>query len=146
MMQLDIFTQGRPSAIPPRDRVQAGCYWIRENRTNFKRIMLICHREVDKGNPCLQRGHVYKLAQDAGMSVTVAQELKRDHNLWSVITRYMVMLRPRLARSINFRTAPVDTVDFAKEWREIVDPQTEFLARDWREAKRLCEMRDVTSL
>lgn len=148
--QIDIFTLGKPTAIPPDVRVEMGCCWIRDNWTNFKRLMLICHREVDNGNPCIQRGHIFKLAQEAGMSVSVANELRRDHNLWSVLTRYMVMLSPRLARAIGFRTATVDTVDFIKKWRKIVDKgrgtHTEFFASSWREAKKLCDMKDVTAL
>lgn len=123
----------------PATYVRQVCLWIKREPDLFKRTMAIVHREVDKGNPCVQRGHIYKLARDAGFSITDCEELRRNHNFWSVLTRYFVMLRPRLARSLNFREAGCDHVDMQGIWREIVSPNTTFLAENWKAAKRACE-------
>ena len=144
--QLDIFTLGKPTAIPPDARVEMGCCWIRDNWRTFKLFISIAHRQVDLGNPCLKRGDVYLLAMQAGMDVTLCRELRRDNNLWSVVARYMVMLQPRLARTLNLRDADVDTVDLVRVWHRVVSSETVFYANDWREAKRLCEIEDVTAL
>lgn len=123
----------------PKVYVRRFCFWVKNNPKRFKRILHLIHMEVDKGNPCVQRGQIYKLAQDAGLPIADCDELRRDHNVWAVLTRFAVMLRPRLARSLNFREAGCDHVDLQGMWREIVNPNTVFLADNWKAAKRACE-------
>ena len=55
------------------------------------------------------------------------------------------MLRPKLARCINFRKSDVDDVDLVERWHELVNPQTTFLAESWREAKKAVELEDVSA-
>lgn len=143
--QLDIFTQGKPSAIDPLIHVQNGCFWIRHNWESLKKIMHLVHRAVDNGE-IVQRGDIYTLAKQAGMTISEARELKRDNNLWSVIARYMVMLNPRLARAINFRESGIDTIDLIGEWHSIVNGGTTFLAVSWHEAKDFCAAGDACTL
>lgn len=126
-------------AEEPEAYVREACRWVRKHPDRFKRLMRIVHREVDRGNPNVQRGDVYKLARDTGFEVSECDELRRDHNLWAVLARYMVMLRPRLARSISFRRAGCDEVDLEAVWREEVNAGTTFLAASWQAAKRACE-------
>ena len=125
--------------------VRKACRWVNKNPQLFKRIMYLCHKEVDKGNPCIQRGQIYKLAQDAGFSITECQEIRRDHNLWAILARYMVMLRPRLAKSLNFRNAGCDHVDMVSIWHEEVNAGTTFLAENWKAAKRACDLGCVSA-
>lgn len=128
-----------------KEAAEEVCCWVKQHRGHFRTIMHLIHREVSDGNPCVQRGDIYKLARDAGMSISDAKELKRDHNLWPGISRYMVMLRPRLARSINFRKSKLDKVDLVGIWHDNVDAGTVFFAKDRFEAKRLCDIEDVTA-
>lgn len=123
----------------PKAYVRSACRWIKRNPALFKRLMHLVHMEVDRGNPNVQRGHVYRLARDAGFSITECDELKRDHNLWAILARYMVMLRPRLAKSLSFRPAGSDDVDMQSIWREEVNSETVFLADNWKAAKRACK-------
>ena len=123
----------------PADYVRRFCRWVKEHPDRFKRVLHLIHMEVDRGNPCVQRGQIYKLAQDAGLPIADCDELRRDHNVWPALTRYAVMLRPRLARSLNFRESGCDHVDMQAIWREIVNPETVFLAENWQAAKRACE-------
>lgn len=124
----------------PEVYVRQVCRWAKRNPRLFKLCMRIIHREVDRGNPCVQRGHMYKLAQEAGIPITDCDEIRRNHNFWAILTRYWVMLRPRLARSLNFRKAGCDDVDLKAIWREEVNAGTTFLADNWQAAKRACEM------
>jgi hypothetical protein len=142
---MDIFTLGRPTALRPEDRVADACLWVRDNGTTFKRLMRIAHEQVDSGNPCLRRGDVARIATEMGFSVSNVDELRFDNNLWAVLTRLMVMLRPRLARCLHFRKADVDMVDIQAEWRRTVNANTTFLASSWQDAKRLCELGDASA-
>lgn len=123
----------------PEAYVRTACLWVKRNRASFKRLMHLCHREVDRGNPVIQRGDIYNLARRAGFDITECDELRRNNNLWAPLARYMVMLRPRLAKSLHFRKAGCDEVDMQAIWRELVNAETVFLAGSWQEAKRACE-------
>lgn len=133
------------SKAEPTMYVQAACFWVKHHPDKFRSLMHLCHREVDAGNPSVQRGDVFNMARKAGMTVSEANELKRDNNLWPALSRYMVMLRPRLAKCLNFRKAGCDEVDMVAEWHGIVNAGTTFLANDWKEAKRLVEIKDVAA-
>lgn len=141
-----IFAQGRPNARDPKAYVIEACYWIkRNNRQAFNTLCWLVDKAVDRGE-IIQRGDIYYLAKQAGMSVSEARELKRDNNLFSVLARYMVMLQPRRARALNFKLCGVDTVDLIGEWRDIVNAGTTFLALSWQEAKELCAAGDACAL
>ncbi|HIW77080.1 MULTISPECIES: hypothetical protein [Gordonibacter] len=136
------------SSISGADMAQAVCCWIKDHPAAFKSLMHIVHREVDSGNPCVQQGDVMKLASYAGIEVTITNQFRRDRTLWPGIARYMVMLSPRLARSLGFKASKLDRddVDLIATWHEIVNPNTFFLAKSWKEAKRLVEEGDVSAL
>ena len=73
------------------------------------------------------------------MDVRLAREFKRDHNLWSVLTRYMVMERPCLLSAISFRETPIDQVDLAAYWRDIVGDDA-FVASSLAEARAIWDI------
>lgn len=123
--------------------VQEACFWIKGHPEEFKRLMRLMHREVNRGNPSIQRGDVYKLAREAGFRVSEIDKLKRDNNIYAPLARYMVMLRPRLAKSIRFREAGADGVDMVAEWHSIVNAGTTFLANSRKEAQKLVELDDA---
>lgn len=122
------------------------CDYVKKHPDRFKKLMHISHTEVDRGAKNLQRGDIYYLAKKLGMNISDIEDLKRDNNLWPGLTRYMVMLRPRLARVFSFRKSKLDDIDLIEIWRERVDPNTTFLANSWQEAKRNVEMDDITTL
>lgn len=133
------------SAQAPLDKVDRACLWIRDNPALFRKIMHLAHIEAERGNGSFQRDNIYDAARRCGFAITDSRELRRDHNLYSVLARYMVMLRPKLARCINFRKSDVDDVDLVERWHELVNPQTTFLAESWREAKKAVELEDVSA-
>lgn len=128
-----------------QDIARDACAWVRRNPSDFKRLMRIFHAQVDRGVPCTRRGDVYKTALDMGMDVSVVEELRHDHNIYAALTRYAVMLRPRIARTVRFRKSKLDAVDLAAIWHEEVDAGTTFLAQSRMEAERLVEMEDVSA-
>ncbi|MEG1246513.1 hypothetical protein [Gordonibacter sp.] len=134
------------TARKPQEIVDYGCCWIRDHGRGFKLVMHLVHIEAESGNPCVQRGDIYNLARRRGLGVSDVSEFRRDNTLWSVIARYMVMLRPKLARSLNFQTTRIDKdVDMVERWHEIVNPNTFFLANSWREAKEAVKADDATA-
>ena len=122
------------------------CYWVRDNRDAFKALMAVFHHQVDIGNPCVKQGEIEHYVRESGIKLDVIDQFRHNRNLYPGLTRYMVMLRPRLARSIRFRKSMLDEIDLAPIWREVVDGRTEFLARDRFEAERLVAIGDVSAL
>ena len=127
------------ASMTPRDKVDRACLWVRDNPKLFRRLMRLAHIEAERGNTRFQRDNIYDAARRCGFAITDSRELRRDHNLYSVLARYMVMLR------INFRKSDVDDVDLVERWHELVNPRTTFLAENWREAKKAVELEDVSA-
>ena len=121
------------------------CYWIRDNRDQFKALMAVIHHQVDKGNPCVKQGEIESYVRQSGIKLDVLETFSHNRTLYPGITRYMVMLRPRLARSIRFRKSKLDEVDLVAVWHEVVDSRTSFLARDRFEAEHLVAIGDVSA-
>ena len=91
--------------------VAKACGWVASNPDTWAKLRRICYRLMLEGH-VIQRDNVYTLACQNGMTVSEASEFKRDHNLWSVLSRYMVLQRP----------TPVDSVDLVGTWEAIVGP------------------------
>lgn len=137
----------------PEERVRKVCGWIafedesgrRVNYSKMVAIMRMCHRAVDDGT-LVNRDIAYYEALRMGWGIADAEDVfKRDHDFWSVLARYMVMLRPRLARCINFKRAPVDDAPLVEVWHEVVDPLTLFLAESWEAAKEAVRLGDASA-
>ncbi len=131
--------------ISAKQMVESTCYWVKDHKTHFKTIMSLVHEQVDEGNPRVMEGDIALLARDRGIEWSYIEEIKRDHNMWAVMTRYMVMLRPRLARTLCFRKSKVDGFDMIDAWHRIVNPTTTFLASSWQEAKEMVKNDDVAA-
>lgn len=121
------------------------CYWVKAHPQEFKRILAVLHEQVDGGNPRTRRDDIVSYARDMGMSVSVIDELRHDHNLFAGLSRYAVMLRPRLARTLHFRKSKLDQVDLVAVWHEIVDGSTTFLASNRMEAERMVQTDDAAA-
>jgi len=121
------------------------CYWVKEHQQDFKRIMSVLHKQVDLGNPRTRRDDVLSYARDMGIEISLVDQLRHDHNLYAGITRYAVMLRPRLARTVNFRKSKLDGVDLVAVWHEVVNPETVFLASSRMEAERMVKSGDAAA-
>ena len=121
------------------------CYWVRDNREEFKALMAVIHHQVDVGNPCVKQGEIEYYVRESGIALDVLDTFRHNRNLYPGITRYMVMLRPRLAKSIRFRKSKLDDVDLVAVWHDLVDEGTEFLAKDRFEAEHLVAIGDVSA-
>lgn len=113
--------------------VAKACHWVRKNPEKWESLKRFCVYLMEEGD-LIQRGNVYELARRYGMDVRLASEFKRDHNLWSVLSRYMVMERPSLLSAIRFRETPIDEVNLVAYWNGIVGPN-EFVASSLKEAQ-----------
>lgn len=128
-----------------QDLAEYTCCWIKGHWPTFKKIMHIAHRAVDRGER-LSGPEVYFWARENGITISEIEDFKRDKTLWAGIARYMVMLRPRLYKCIEFRKSKMDKgVDLIAVWHENVRADTEFLAKDWKDAKHLCDIEDVSA-
>lgn len=121
------------------------CHWIKGHRDEFKALMALFHEQVDRGNPCVKQGEIEGYIRQSGMRLDVLETFRHNRNLYPGLTRYMVMLRPRLAKSIRFRKSMLDSVDLVSIWHEVVDSRTTFLAPNRKEAERLVEIRDASA-
>lgn len=118
--------------------VAKACHWVRRNPDKWSSLKAICHRLALEGE-LVQRGSIYERARQYGLDVRLASQFKRDHNLWSVLTRFMAMERPSMLSAISFRVTPVDAVDLAAYWRDIVGPD-EFVASSLEEAREIWDV------
>ena len=121
------------------------CSWVKKHPSDFKALMRTVHHQVDIGNPRTRRDDIVSFARDMGMEVSVVDDLRHDHNLFAGLSRYMVMLRPRLARTLHFRPSKLDGIDLAAIWHEVVDPSTCFLAESWKQAAMMAETNDAAA-
>ena len=121
------------------------CAWIKANPRDFRALMAVMHHQVDIGNPCTKQGEIESYARAMGMTIDVADVFSHNRTLYPAITRYMVMLRPRLAKTINFRKSKLDEIDLEEVWREVVNAGTTFFAHDRFEAERLVDIGDVSA-
>lgn len=125
--------------ISAENMVEMGCLWVRGHNEQFRTMMSLVHEQVDDGNPCVMEGDIAILARARGFGWSEVRDFKCDHNIWAVLTRYMVMLSPRLSKALCFRKSKVDDVDMQAKWYEIVPGQVRFVARNWKEAQQVCE-------
>lgn len=121
-----------------RQMVAKACHWVRLNPGKWESLKRFCTYLMEEGE-LIQRGNVYELARRYDLDVRLASEFRRDHNLWSVLARYMVMERPMLLSAIRFRATPVDEVDLVAFWRDIVG-EDEFVAGSLAEALRIYDV------
>lgn len=101
--------------------VRRACAWVARNPGTWERLRGMCRALMRSGH-VIQRDNVYTLARQAGMDVSEASEFRRNHNLWSVLSRYMVMLDPPMLTAMAFRRSGVDGVDLVAAWEEQVGP------------------------
>lgn len=113
--------------------VAKACHWVRRNPGRWASLKAICARLMLEGE-LVQRGSIYERARQYGIDVRLASQFRRDHNLWSALARYMAMERPQMLSAISFRVTPVDAVDLAAYWRDIVG-EDEFAASSLAEAR-----------
>lgn len=119
--------------------VRRACAWVARNPGTWERLRGICRALMRSGH-VIQRDNVYTLACQAGMDVSEASEFRRDHNLWSVLSRYMVLLEPPTLAAVGFRRAAVDGVDLVAAWEELVGPAG-FSASSLAEARAIYDGR-----
>lgn len=113
--------------------VDRACGWVAANPETWEKLRGICYQLMLEGH-VIQRDNVYTLACQRGMTVSEAGEFKRDHNLWSVLSRYMVLQRPAMLAAVSFRSTPVDSVDLVGAWEAVVGPAS-FAASTLAEAQ-----------
>ena len=118
--------------------VAKACHWVRRNPGKWESLKAICRRLALEGE-LVQRGSIYERARQYGLDVRLASQFRRDHNLWSVLTRFMAMESPSMLSAIGFRVTPVDAVDLAAYWRDIVGPD-EFVASSLEEAREIWDV------
>lgn len=98
----------------------------------------LCEKAQADGLPRIRRGDLFILAQQQGMTITECMEFRFDNNLWSVLSRYLLMFRPELATVIFPNTAEIDRhgIDFENVWHDTVARNTFFPARCWQDAAK----------
>ena len=78
------------------------------------------------------------ICEEAARSGTLCREFRMDNNLWSVLSRYLLMFRPALADVIFPRLTPEldEGIDFEAMWHRDVAANTFFRAPTWEAAAR----------
>lgn len=126
--------------MTPERRVDHALAWIADDYPRkWLRLVDLCERAMEDGWPRIRRGDLYVLATQQGMPVTLCREFRMDNNLWSVLSRYLLMFRPELAAAIFPKQAEIDRagIDFEDAWHGAVARSTFFPARTWQDAARM---------
>lgn len=127
-------------ARTPRMRVEEACAWIAEDYPRkWLRLVSLCEQAKADGLPRIRRGDLYVLATQQGMPITLCREFRFDNNLWSILSRYLLMFRPELAAAIFPKATKAldDGIDFEEVWHGTVARNTFFPCRCWQDAERL---------
>lgn len=128
---------GAPMA--PERRVEHALAWIAgDYPRKWLRLVNLCEQAMAGGWPRIRRGDLYVLASQQGLDITLCREFRMDNNLWSVLSRYLLMFRPSLAGVIFPRyTAELDEgIDFEALWHRDVAANTFFRAPTWEAAAK----------
>ena len=129
-----------PKVNTPRSMIEDACNWIAPDygkpNCKFFHLLNLCERAANRGEPNIRRGDLYRIAQEDGLSISVCQEFRFDNNIWSPLSRYLLMFRPKLAAVIHPRENSIDKsgISLVDVWHEIVNPRTFFPVETWREA------------
>lgn len=129
-------------ARTPLMRVEEACAWIADDYPHkWLRLVNLCERAKADGWPRIRRGDLFVLATQQGLPVSVCTEFRFDNNLWSVLSRYLLMFRPELATVIfPKKTKALDEgIDFEAIWHDCVARNTYLPCRSWIEAAELCK-------
>lgn len=130
----------------PLRRVEEACCWIADGYPRkWMRLVGLCERAMAQGWPRIRRGDLFVLATQQGMTISEAMEFRFDNNLWSILSRYLLMFRPALAGAIFPKAAEVDTVDLAAVWHGSVEAATVFLADSWQDAQAAYDAGDASA-
>lgn len=122
----------------PKQRVEEACAWIAKGYPHkWLKLVNLCEWAKDQGWKRIRRGDLFVLAGQRGMTMSECMEFRFDNNLWSVLSRYLLMFRPELASVIFPKEAAIDTVDFETMWRDTVESRTFFYADSWKKAVEL---------
>lgn len=126
--------------------------WLRQsdkrgklvNYKKFLELKKMCERAADM-DEMITRDDAYHYAKEKGWSVADAKKMfRRDHDVWSVLTRYMAMQSPKVTKAVGYCTAPLIEI-----WRELMPPdfvlQDAFVAESWQEAREMCRIGDVSA-
>lgn len=97
---------------------RAACRWAAKNTVRLCRLESIIQAERRNGNRCIRRGDIWILAQQHGLSVSAASELRFDNSLWSGLSRLMIMRHPEFADCLHTRKCAMDDFDFGEIWAE----------------------------
>lgn len=134
----------------PLQMAYDACDWAREGYGradgNFFALINLCESAAASGIPVVRRGDIYILAQQAGLPVSMCEAFRFDNNIWSALSRYMLMFRPYLAKVIHPKRADIDTIDLQRVWRERVCATTVFLADSWQDARLAFEAGDISAI
>lgn len=129
----------------PEQLLLFGLDWISANNDTYRRVMHIVHSEAARGSTWVGRDSIYTLARQSGLKITNDKEFRFSHELWSVIARYMCMMRPGFARLITCNRSPIDNFDLPARWEEVMGEPYNFPARSYAEARDLCEAGDCAA-
>lgn len=116
----------------PQMRVEEACAWIADDYPRkWLELVKLCERAQRSGLPRIRRGDLFVLATQQNLPISVCNEFRFDNNLWSVLSRYLIMFRPSLSAVIFPRTTELDKVDFEEVWHDNVARNTVFNVGRW---------------
>ena len=94
--------------------VNQGAAWISQHRDEWMELQRVCLEIEAKrdrhGRPkahSITRGGIYATCEALRIPISGNLTFRRDHDLWSVLSRYLVDMHPQLKRVIHPRECEV---------------------------------------
>ena len=99
--------------------------WAASDPSRWYALVGLCrwYRESRRGGR-LRRGDLWVYAQEAGLSVTTCDEFRFDNNLWSALSRYVLMCFPECGDVIKPKRCALDDVELWRVWEDYAAPAT----------------------
>lgn len=145
------------------DYADMASVWARKNRRTWHSLCRMLRKEArnrdrwiyerkngkvlrdKKGLPIVarmvpvRRGDIFVVAQQQGMSITMAREFRFDNNMWATLSRMAIMYDPSIAHVVNPKTnekLEINSIDLKGIWQRR-NPLDDFYADTWQEAAEM---------
>lgn len=117
------------------------CDYVKNNPKGFNTFLHILDK-LGYATANVNRDKVFMEAERLGVKVTDSQTFTRDHNLFSVLTRYAIMLDPYLIDCIHPRKSAIDESDLVYAWNKYANYTKDLLKiESWTEAREWVDNR-----
>lgn len=95
------------------------CEWVLQHPESYQQLVGMIDDMRLAHYPRVMRGDIYLQALQHGITITDAQEFRRDHNLWAGIVRIIKFQYPELRNVLHTRKSKLDVINIERMFTEM---------------------------